>query len=439
MRLHDDELSCVFSFLELEDVAQLVRCSRRFNAVARKERSRRLHFKGGANIVPVPSSSLIHHVTSLDLHRIFYRHTPVTLSTLQPLRAFPRLSALQITLSNDDDVVLFMQGLPPETAAATLRAVLPPQLRSFRVVVGLLYSTLQEQTASLASSFWNALGGLLHIVQYSEHTHMRPELDQLLRLRKLTLGPAGERGEHVEALKPLSQLRELTLLDDHPERIRLLCEPPHALQLRSLILRSLDVDEATMRALLHLPTLTTLLPGSLSPDAGVLLPQLPLLRRLRFVSSVLLTPGPVASLCAALSRCSSLEDLSLPHADFASADNSLLTPEEERATWAALLSAVPNLRRLSVHGFLDPFLPVLPQHLPLLKHLVLRGGGLRTVDHIAAVAHPNMRLLELGEINSQLPSSAQLRACIHSDRLPKLKRCIRTYRKYWTKEMELLL
>jgi hypothetical protein len=52
-RLHDDELSCVLTFLSLKDLTQLVRCSRRFNAVARKERSRELHLRGSASFATV--------------------------------------------------------------------------------------------------------------------------------------------------------------------------------------------------------------------------------------------------------------------------------------------------------------------------------------------------------------------------------------------------
>jgi hypothetical protein len=68
--LHDDELSCVLHFFPLKDLVQLVRCSRRFNGVARKVRSRSLQLKGDATIVPMPSSALSHHISSLHLeHR----------------------------------------------------------------------------------------------------------------------------------------------------------------------------------------------------------------------------------------------------------------------------------------------------------------------------------------------------------------------------------
>ena len=56
-RLHDDELSCVLSFLLLMDLSQLVRCNRRFNAVAKKERSRGLHLEGGEHCAGAAVSS----------------------------------------------------------------------------------------------------------------------------------------------------------------------------------------------------------------------------------------------------------------------------------------------------------------------------------------------------------------------------------------------
>jgi hypothetical protein len=62
-RLHDDELSCVLPFLELTDLAELVRCSRRLNGVARKERSRGLYVWGESLAVPISeSSALSHHI-----------------------------------------------------------------------------------------------------------------------------------------------------------------------------------------------------------------------------------------------------------------------------------------------------------------------------------------------------------------------------------------
>jgi hypothetical protein len=110
--------------------------------------------------------------------------------------------------------------------------------------------------------------------------HVRPDLAGLPQLRKLTLGPAGEEGEHVDSLKQLNQLRELTLYDYRPDRIRLLCQPPHALQLESITIASMPIDEEIMRALLYVPTLTALRSSHICSCAWPLLRQLPLLCRL---------------------------------------------------------------------------------------------------------------------------------------------------------------
>jgi hypothetical protein len=66
--VHDDELSCVLPFLSLADLAQLVRCSRRFNGVARKERSRGPQLESDANPAVLLLSAVGHHVSSLHLH-----------------------------------------------------------------------------------------------------------------------------------------------------------------------------------------------------------------------------------------------------------------------------------------------------------------------------------------------------------------------------------
>jgi hypothetical protein len=293
---------------------------------------------------------------------------------------------------------------------------------------------LNKQTAALASSFWSALGGMtqlteLNIEQHSSSMHVRPDLAGLTHLRKLTLGRAGDRGEHVAELKQISQLRELTLYDYCPDRIRLLCQPPHALLLDSLTIAStvMAVDETTMRAVLHLPMLTSLDVHNIRPEAWPLLPQLPLLRRLRLSPPGWLTPDRVTSLCAVLPRCSALVDLTLA-ADIASADFKpfdRIGAEQGQATWAVLLSSVPNLRRLDIFVDIVHLISVLPLHLPQLEHLVLRGCYSEP-EGFVSLAHPNVRQLDLVSIDGPWPSRAQLRACLRSKRFPKLERCIRT-------------
>jgi hypothetical protein len=421
-------------FLSLPDLVQLVHCGQRFNHIARKERSRGLVLKGSAKIAPVASSSLSHHVTSLHLERRLLNDVPLSRGTLQQLRHLPRLTSLQLTLRDDDAVDHFMQGLSWDDARAALRAVVPLHLRSFCVAGGALFEPLGEEPAFLVSFFWTAVPAMtqlteLNIELHSRYIHRWPELAHLPHLRKLTLGPVGEWGEFAAELKQLSQLRELTFLEDRPMRLRRLCQPPHALQLESLTFSSMELDEETMLALLHLPTLTALHPGRISSesDAWALLPQLPCLRCFSFSSYSWLTPTQLSSLCTAFSHCSSLVDLTIAQLSFKAEEGEQLTIEKERANWTALLSSVPHLRRLSIDGSMDSLLAVLPLHLPLLDHLMLTldGGGFFGVDSFASMAHPNVRLLEFDGSNKRPVSDEQLRACLHNnEHFPKLERCI---------------
>jgi hypothetical protein len=442
--LHDDELSCVLPFLSLADLVQLVRCGRRFNGVVRKGRNLSLHLQGDAAIVPPLSSALSHHISSLHFRRRDNTAAPVIRDILQQLCALPRLTSLQIMLSCDDDMDHLMRGFLPGNAAAQLRAVLlpgntaaqlravlPTQLRSFSVAAIGSINRANVQIAAFVSSFWAALGDMrqlteLRIEQHCLEMYTRPELAQLPHLRKLTLGTSGERGEHVEALKQLSQLRELTLLDECHQRIRLLCQPPHSLQLESLTLPSVRVDEETMHALLHLPTLTALLSRNLAPDAWPLLPQLPRLRQVSFSLYDPLTPKRLVSLCDSLTSCSALEDLTLLYVFFKSVEGAPLSAEQRQAGWTALLSSVPKLRRLSVHAEVMHVLSAL-SHVPLLEHLSLDGWADRGVDPFATLAHPNLRVLELGPLSPTTtpPSKARLRSWLQSEQLPKLVRCFR--------------
>jgi hypothetical protein len=227
----------------------------------------------------------------------------------------------------------------------------------------------------------------LRIEQYSGYLSMRPELAGLSRLRKLTLGPAGQRGEHVADLLQLSQLRELTLLDFQKGRLRIRGQAPPSLQLESLTL-AMTLDYKPMCAVVHLPTLTALDPAFIDSTAWPLLPQLPRLRRLSIRPSDSLTPKGLASLCEALSHCLVLEELTLQYVYFVARNGSELSAELEQAGWAELLGSVPGARRLCVGGNVDSLVPVLPLHLPLLEHLELSS---RSHLHLDASVHPNLR------------------------------------------------
>jgi hypothetical protein len=110
-----------------------------------------------------------------------------------------------------------------------------------------------------------------------------------------------------------------------------------------------------------------------------------------------------------------------------------MTTDQLRARWAEVIRSVPNVRRLVIDvGLTDlPLvLSLLPSHLPRLESLALgawnfpldASGALN--DIVMAVAHPNLRQLEFGLIGVSAPSDEQMRACVHSARLPKLERCV---------------
>jgi hypothetical protein len=88
-RLHDDELSCILPVLPLKDLSQLVRCSRRFNAAAKKERSFGRHLHCFANGVPLVSSVLSHHVTSIRVWRHHGASARIMFDSLRLLRQLP--------------------------------------------------------------------------------------------------------------------------------------------------------------------------------------------------------------------------------------------------------------------------------------------------------------------------------------------------------------
>jgi hypothetical protein len=138
----------------------------------------------------------------------------------------------------------------------------------------------------------------------------------------------------------------------------------------------------------------------------------------------MLTSEGLTSLCAALSRCSSLEGLTLCYLTFlAPSGVERASTQQKQAGWTTLLSSVPELRRLYLDGDMTCLLHLLPLHLPLLEHLSLNGFADTKEDHFARIAHPNLRVLELGTINFGSPSDKQMQACKQSERLPKLERC----------------
>jgi hypothetical protein len=258
-RLHDDELSCVLPFLSLTDLSQLVRCSHRFNGLARKERSRGLHLEGDVTVVPLASSSLRHHVTSIHLQRYEDEEAqpPVTLATLRELRALPQLTALQLNL-HPHDASSLMRRLTLANAVGALQLVLPTQLRSFKIYIRSVIRESSAQAQLLSSSILAAIPAVPQLTKLNLGCDVSsPEmrltgLMHLPHLRTLTMFGIRWTDERLTELKQLSQLRELSI-DLESDTLIALCQPPHSLRLEHIDLCNILVDEAVIRALLHLP------------------------------------------------------------------------------------------------------------------------------------------------------------------------------------------
>jgi hypothetical protein len=430
-RLRDDELSCVLPFLALPDLAELVRCSRRLNGVARKERSRGLLRSIWASTVPyLLSSALGQHVTSLKLNRRHIAESAVTRATLAQLRSLPQLTALELELRSNDDIAALMQRLTFENAVAALQSVLPPQLRSFSLALGATV-WLDAPTRLLFSSIFSAVTVMpqlteLDIRSWSYGMPLDARFDALAQLpqsRKLSLYGLGNvdwTNEQLAEFKQLSQLRDLCIVLSRDNLFRL-CQPPHSLQLEHIDLCNILVDESVMRALLHLPTLTELAPACFLSAAWPLLPQLLLLRRLTVNYFPGLSDVRATLLTTALTGCRALTELSLGNVVFVDREDT--TNEQQQARWAEILRSVPLLQRFKVDTRQAlSLLDVLPVHLPQLVHLELRTSA-AVSEVVARLAHPTVQELELVRPSSGPLDASQLRELVGNPRVPCLVRC----------------
>jgi hypothetical protein len=247
-------------------------------------------------------------------------------------------------------------------------------------------------------------------------------LAQLPQLRKLALYGIDWTDGRIAELKQLSQLRELfTDLASHT--LIALCQPPHSMQLECIDLGSISVTQSVMLALLHMPTLTELQPKYLRSDAWLLLPQLPMLRRLTVNPFSVLSNARATLLATSLSGCRALTELELCGIVFEDADGGDATDEQQQAHWAEILRSVPLLQRFTVttRPALS-LLAVLPAHLPQLVHLKLRTSAAAN-EVVARLAHPTVQELVLVHpILSQLDAS-QVQQLTRGPRLPRLVHC----------------
>jgi hypothetical protein len=214
--LHDDELLCVLPFLSLKDVALLMRCSRRFNVVARREPSRGERLSPLVHTVPsLASSPLNYHVRSISL-AWHHQSEHVTRTTLHHLRSLPRLTELTLHASSNEAAAALLQGTSSTTAAAMMQAALPTSLRSFSFVNRTILEEPSADFVRLGPAF---LAGAATMPQLTELYMCQKApwddmpLDALVAaplLRKLTMS-AYRREVPLSRIKALSQLRELIL------------------------------------------------------------------------------------------------------------------------------------------------------------------------------------------------------------------------------------
>jgi hypothetical protein len=372
-------------------------------------------------ISDIPSlvrSSLNHHISSLGLG---YRDASkgITRATLHHLRALPQLTDFSIWTSSNAAATLLLQGTSATTVVELLRAALPTTLRSFSFV-----TSMEDGTPSAA---FERLGGIYltvaaHMPQLTEldidheasWVNMRLDaLGALPQLRKLSLNGHGFEVP-LSRLQAVSQLRALMLEQVELDDLVSMCQPPHSLQLETLIGTDTDLDEVSMRALVRLPTLTKL-------DMQSLLPGLPRLRQLGVEECNYLNGAQASSFSEALSRCTALADLTFS-LDFILDDGEVPPEEEQRTRWTTLLRSLPNLVRLRVDILnTAPLLALLPLHLPRLERLLLHSGDSNDAV-LAQLAHPT--LLEFELMGEHALTEEEVQSLLHNPRLPRLVKCM---------------
>jgi hypothetical protein len=423
-RLHDDELSIVLSFLLLKDLALIVRCSHRFNGVARRERSRGVDCDPSVNDIPaLTRSPLNHHIASMGLGwRDASKH--VTRAMLHSLRALPQLTKLNLWTSSNKAAAALLQGTSSRTAAKRMQAALPTSLRSFFILTDVETGTLSADFVPLGAAYLAAATNMSLLTELSIHHEASWDdmrLDTLVALpllRKLSLRSLCQ-VIPLSGLKQLSQLRELELEQVDSYDLLALCQPPHLLLLESLTV-DIEFGEEDMRTLAHLPTLTELAAQTVLPGAWPLLADLPRLRRLSMADHFLLIGTQATDLSEALARCAALDDLTLS-LHFKGDNFSDLSEEEQRARWTLLLRGLPNLRQLCmVTTSVATLIAVLPAHLPRLVRLVLFSMDACEVV-LAQLAHPTLQEFKLTDLRPL--TEEEVESLLHNPRLPRLISC----------------
>jgi len=284
------------------------------------------------------------------------------LDQLRPLRALPRLTALDAPL---DGSALRAPGSPepsagdsPERQAQALRDAFPPQLRDL---------TLRfERGEPVDQSLIDVLPALPALSALHFGEGMIDGLDlsplvQLLQLRFLQLWESPPLSQCAD-IKRMAALTALNFFAYSWTRDALLAllQPPHALQrLQDSAARfAVTVDPPLLEGLLHLPALTTLQAGTLRPECWAGVGGLTQLRTLYVNFSGDFTAVQLSALQSSLHALPHLSDLAV---NLKSDCESDAPPLELR---------LPALRQLTLGGVRLPSLAFL-QHSPLLAALLV--------------------------------------------------------------------
>jgi hypothetical protein len=428
--LHDDELLCVLAFLTLPDLASMVCCCRRWNAVARKERCRAaclLIHRGVPTkaLSAFATSSLAHHWTSVDA---------LAASTALDLRALcrlPNLTKLSCATNRFDLPPHRQRDTPAVELIVQLRDAMPQRLQELHLwhrdrksatVLDLLVDARLPQLTSLSLKLkWGAGIDFLALLRLP-----------CLRTFALYCPP---NLAQVAVIKQMSSLRTLECArgDWYPHMLRELCKLPHQLgQLEYLRMDGLIVYEEIMRELTTLPSLRRFDPRSIDPDAVSMLVHFPCVETLKLHFRYVSTLPQLTELPAILQQCSRVTSLDL--------SIRLLEDDEfdAPAWWHRLfLDGVPQLTVLAVRYDLHiGLLAALSSTgcLPQLCNLKLTHfADDQLSELLSELAHPTLQRLCIllapgatsadGVVEDRDAQQQYNGALLHTARLPKLSKC----------------
>ena len=301
-------------------------------------------------------SPLRRHVAHLTLDC-----APMCLDQLQPLRALPRLTALDAPLVGSalraPSSLGPSAGDSPERCAQALRDAFPPQLRDLTLRLA--------RGEPVDQSLIDALPALLALsaLHFGEGMSDGLDLSPLVQLPQLRFLQFWE-SPPLSQCADIKRMAALTALDFEAyfwtrEALMALLQPPHALQrLQDVAFRFDDstVDPPLLEGLLRLPALTILDSMWIEPECWCGLGGLTQLHTLgisfpRDVTATQLS-ALEASLCA------------LPHLS----DLNVRLNSDSQSDAAPLQLRLPALRRLGLTEVRLPSLAFL-QHSPLLDEL----------------------------------------------------------------------